>query len=87
MHKTKVNIETFIPALLKAVQRNKGILDIKEADRIFSPALTDLALKKDAVGKRTIVLNAKTPNPLRIKCITLDWDGKEPIWLGKYKEK
>lgn len=83
----KKNLETFIPALLKAIQRNKGILDVWEAERIYSPALVALALKKEVVGKKTIILNSKKPTPLRIECITHDWDGKKPAWLDRYKEK
>ena len=82
-----VNIETFLPAILKAVQRNKGIMSIWDAERTFSPALVKLALEKGVVGKRTIILDAKTPHPTRIKCITLDWDGQRPAWLDHYKKE
>lgn len=80
----KINIETFIPGLLKTVQRNKGILDIWEAKRIFSPELVALALKKEVVRRRVIILNGNPP--IRIECITYDWDGKKPAWLEKYKK-
>lgn len=79
-------IENFIPALLKAVVRNKGILDKREAARIFSPDLVELAVKRKDVGTRVIVLNAKKNNRVRIPCITVDWDGSEPIWLKRYRE-
>lgn len=80
-----VNIETFIPGLLKAVQRNGGILDIWEAKRIFGESVVKLAIKKEAVGKRIILLNAKTQSSTQIPCITLDWDGNKPVWLERYK--
>lgn len=80
----KINIETFLPGLLKTVQRNKGILDVWEAERIFSPSLVALAIKKGIVGER--IINLRDSTTVRIKCITLDWDGKEPGWLERYKK-
>lgn len=82
----KKNLETFIPALLKTIQRNGGILDVWETERIYSPALVALALKKEIVGSKRIILNANDPTPIRIECITHEWDGRRPAWLERYKE-
>lgn len=80
-------LETFIPGLLKTVQRNKGILDIQEAERIYGAPLIKLAIERKIVTRRNIVLNAKLNNRQRIPCITLDWSGDAPIWLTRYKNK
>lgn len=80
-------IESFIPMLLKTVQQNGGILDIWGAEKVFNAALVKFALDKKIVGKKTIILNSKSPTPLRIKCITLDWDGTRPVWLNRYKKE
>lgn len=86
MKKTKIKVETFIPALLRAVERNGGILDIWQAQKTFGMLVVKLALKREDVTEHVIVFNIKNRSPLRIPCITLDWDGKRPTWLDLYKQ-
>jgi hypothetical protein len=81
-----VDIEAFIPALLKSVKRNKGILDILEAKKIFGDAVVALAIKKEVVGEKTISLKGESIAPLRIPCITFEWDRSRPIWLDRYNK-
>lgn len=80
-------IEKFLPALIKTVQRNKGILDQQEAARIFSIDLVKLAIKNKVVTERYINLDVKGPQVLRIPCITFEWDGSKPEWLTRYRKE
>ncbi len=78
-------IESFLPALVKLIERNKGIIDEAEASRIYGEKLIQLAIARKIVILKTIVLNAKLDSRRRIPCLAIDWDGSKPIWLDRYR--
>ncbi len=79
-------LRSFLPALVKKIKFNGGILDEEEAARSFSQQLVDLAIKEKIVEKKTIVLNAKLTTRRRIPCIAVDWDNTKPKWLDRYTQ-